>query len=106
MKPSQNTLESLSDMDQVRTAGDFRRIAGQALLALVRKEMTHDDASAAAKLVSSAADMLNAEVKTAITALNIRDRGGDIGKTVHLGNLIIGTPEKELKIDSPFKVQV
>lgn len=102
MKETSKTLESLNDMVEVQTAGDFRRIAGQALLALLRKEISSEDAVAAAKLVDSAANSLNAEVKTAMSALTIRDRGGYIGKVAHLGKLVMTTPDDEPPVYDPF----
>lgn len=102
MKQKSPTLESLNDMVEVQTAGDFRRIAGQALLALLRKEISSEDAVAAAKLVDSMTNSLNAEVKTAMSALTIRDRGGYIGKVAHLGKLIVTTPDDAQPVYDPF----
>jgi hypothetical protein len=107
MKETPKTLEALNDMVEVKTAGDFRRIAGQALLALLRKEISSEDAVAAAKLVDSAANSLNAEVKTAMSAITIRDRGGYIGKVAHLGQLIMTTPDDDTPVYDPFpKTQI
>jgi hypothetical protein len=92
MKPSQNTLESLSDIKAVETSGDLRRIGAQMLLALARKEISATDLEAAAKMIDSQANHLNAEVKLAKAAIELRERGADLGKVVHIGRTLIGTP--------------
>jgi len=90
MKPSQNTLESLSDMQQVSTLGDVRRVIGQSLLALARKEISAADVTAMAKAVDSIANSLNAEISLAKTAHDLRQSGADLGKIVHIGQTLIG----------------
>lgn len=91
MKPSQNTLESLSDMTQVSTLGDVRRIIGQSLLALARKEISAADVTAMAKAVDSIANSLNAEISLARTSHDLRQSGADLGKIVHVGQTLIGS---------------
>ena len=93
MKPSTNTLESLSDIQRVETAGDVRRIGAQMLLALARKEISATDLEAAAKMIDAQANHMNAEVKIARTAIELRERGADLGKIVHLGKTLIGNPD-------------
>ena len=90
MKPSENTLESLSDMKQVATLGDVRRIIGQSLLALARKEISATDVTAMAKAVDSIANSLNAEISLARTSCDLRQSGADLGKIVHIGQTMIG----------------
>jgi thioredoxin-like negative regulator of GroEL len=92
MKPSQNTLESLVDIGRVETSGDIRRIGAQMLLALARKEISATDLEAAAKMIDAQANSLNAEVKLAKAAIELRERGADLGKVVHIGRTLIGTP--------------
>ena len=55
-----------------------------------------------AKGLDSISNSLNAEVKVARTAIDLRERGGDIGNVVQLGTLIIGTPEPQPRITNPF----
>lgn len=93
MKASQNTLDSLHDLQRVQTSGDVRRIGAQMLLALARKEISATDLEAAAKMIDAQANHLNAEVKIAKTAIELRERGADLGKIVHLGKTIIGDPD-------------
>lgn len=95
MKPSINTLESLQDIGRVETSGDIRRIGAQMLLALARKEISATDLEAAAKMIDAQANSLNAEVKLAKAAIELRERGADLGKVVHIGRTLIGTPDKE-----------
>lgn len=95
MKPSQNTLDSLSDIDRVETAGDIRRIGGQMLLALARKEISATDIDAAAKMVAAQALHMAAEVKVAKAAIELRERGAYLGKVAAMGRLVIGTPKQD-----------
>lgn len=91
MKPSQNTLESLSSMTQVSTLGDVRRIIGQSLLALARKEISAADVTAMAKAVDSIANSMHAEISLARTSHDLRQSGADLGKIVHVGQTLIGS---------------
>ena len=104
MKAAPTLVESLDNMSQVTTQGDLRRIVSNALLALARKEISATDLEAMAKGLDSISNSLNAEVKVAKTAIELRDRGGDIGDVVHLGTLIVGTPNVQPKppITNPF----
>lgn len=90
MKASATVLESLSNMDQVSTQGDLRRIVANSLLALARKEISATDVEAMAKGLDSISNSLNAEIKVARTAVELREKGGEIGKVKHLGQLLIG----------------
>ena len=105
MKPAQTLVDSLANMQQVTTQGDIRRIVSNSLLALARKEISATDVEAMAKGLDSISNSLNAEIKVAKTALDLRDRGASIGKIAHLGNLLIGTPDAETEPlnGSPFK---
>lgn len=38
---------------------------------------------------------LNAEIKVARTAIELREKGGQLGQVVQLGQLMIGNPKKE-----------
>jgi len=95
MKPSENTLASLADMEQVSTLGDVRRIIGNALLALARKEISATDVVAMAKGVDSIANSLNAEISLARTRHELREKGAEIGRIVHIGSTLIGTGPAE-----------
>lgn len=93
MKPSQNTLESLADMTQVATLGDVRRIIGQSLLALARKEISANDVTAIAKGVDAISNSLNAEISLARAAHDLRQAGANLGEIVHIGKTLIGNAE-------------
>jgi len=93
MKPAQTLVESLGNMAAVTTQGDIRSIVANGLLALARKEISATDLEAMAKGLDSISNSLNAEIKVAKTAIELRDKGGNIGKIAHLGTLLIGTPE-------------
>jgi len=97
MKASKTFLESIADIDGVKTSGDLRRIVGNSLLALARKEISAGDVESMAKGLESISNSLNSEVKVAKNAIEMRKTGADIGKVVHLGRLLIdssiGEPE-------------
>ena len=93
MKPAPTLVESLANMQQVNTQGDIRRIVSNSLLALARKEISATDVEAMAKGLDSISNSLNAEIKVAKTAIDLRDRGGSIGEIVQLGTLLLGTPD-------------
>lgn len=92
MKAAKTLVESLSNMDQVATQGDLRRIVANSLLALARKEISATDVEAMAKGLDSISNSLNAEIKVARTSIDLREKGGKLGDVVHLGQLLIGSP--------------
>jgi len=92
MKTSPTLIESLGGMTEVATGGDLRRIVGNSLLALVRKEISATDVEAMAKGLDSISNSLNAEIKVAKTAIELRERGGRLGEVAQLGTMLIGTP--------------
>lgn len=95
MKASQAIIESLADMQQVATGGDLRRIVANSLLALARKEVSATDVEAMAKGLDAISNSLNAEVKVARTCIELREKGADLGKVVHLGNMLIGSAPRD-----------
>jgi hypothetical protein len=92
MKASRSLIDALSDIERMETTGDVRRVGAEMLLALARKEISATDVDAAAKMVAAQAAHMAAEVKTAINAQTIREKGGDIGRIQHLGRTLIGAP--------------
>jgi hypothetical protein len=92
MKASRSLVEALSDIDRMETTGDVRRVGAEMLLALARKEISATDVDAAAKMVAAQAAHMMAEVKTAVQAQVIREKGGELGRVVHLGRTVIGRP--------------
>ena len=95
MKASINTLDSLSDMGKVATSGDIRRIGGQMLLALARKEIPSGDVEAASRMIAAQAAHLAAEVKVARAVIELREKGADLGKLSAMGQMLIGTPDAQ-----------
>lgn len=91
MKAAKNLVESLNGMDEVATQGDLRRIVANSLLALARKEISATDVEAMAKGLDSISNSLNAEIKVAKTAIELRDKGGQLGQVVELGQLVISS---------------
>lgn len=90
MKPSTSLVDSLANMESVTTQGDLRRIVANSLLALARKEISATDVTAMSKGLESISNSLMAEIKVAKMAIDLRTQGGDLGKVVELGNLVIG----------------
>lgn len=91
MKAAKTLVESLDNMEQVATQGDLRRIVANSLLALARKEISATDVEAMAKGLDSISNSLNAEIKVAKTAIELREKGANLGNVVHLGQLVIGS---------------
>lgn len=90
MKAAKTLVESVSDMEQVTTQGDLRRLVANSLLALARKEISATDVEAMAKGLDSISNSLNAEIKVAKTAIELREKGAQLGQVVQLGQLVIG----------------
>lgn len=90
MKAAKTLVESLENMEQVATQGDLRRIVANSLLALARKEISATDVEAMAKFLDSISNSLNAEIKVAKTTIELRDKGGQLGSVVHLGQMLVG----------------
>jgi hypothetical protein len=90
MKPSKTVLEGLQDLDQISTLGDLRRVVGNSLLALARKEISATDVEAMGKGLDAISNSLNAEIKVARVKLDLRQTGGQMGEIVHLGQTLIG----------------
>ena len=90
MKAAKTLVESVADMEQVTTQGDLRRLVANSLLALARKEISATDVEAMAKGLDSISNSLNAEIKVAKTAIELRDKGAQLGQVVQLGQLVIG----------------
>jgi hypothetical protein len=91
MKPSENTLEALSGMTSVQTLGDVRRIIGNSLLALARKEISATDVVAMAKAVDSISNSLNSEIALAKVRSGLRDSAAELGKQVQIGATLIAS---------------
>lgn len=90
MKPSPTSLDAISDIKAVTSMGDLRRIVGNSLLALARKEISATDVIAMGKGLESISNSINAEIKLARAKIELRDTGGDLGKVAHLGQTLIG----------------
>lgn len=69
---------------------DIRRIIGQALLALARKEISANDVVALSKGIDAISNSLQAEISLARTAHDLRKAGADLGETVRIGQTLIG----------------
>jgi len=90
MNKSQTLIESLGTLAEVTTQGDIRRIVANSLLALARKEISGADVEAMAKGLDSISNSLKAEIAVARTAIELREKGGQLGTVVQLGSMLIG----------------
>lgn len=90
MKASKTAIEALSDMEAVSSLGDVRRIVGNSLLALVRKEISATDVVALSKGVDAISNSLSAEISLARVRLDLRERGAAVGEQVEFGKTLIG----------------
>lgn len=95
MKAARTLVDSLSTMEEVATQGDLRRIVGNSLLALARKEISGADVEAMAKGLDSISNSLNAEIRIAKTKIELREQAGALGPLVHLGQMLIGNAPAE-----------
>lgn len=84
------TIEILDSMDEVRTSGDLRRIVGNMMLGLARKEVSATDMEALAKGLDSISNSMNAEVKKARLDMDLRKLSQKVGETAEMGKQIIG----------------
>lgn len=84
------TITALDGMDEVRTSGDMRRIVGNMMLALARKEVSATDMEALAKGLDSVSNSMNAEVKKARLDMDLRKASQKVGDTAEMGKLLIG----------------
>jgi hypothetical protein len=91
MKASQTLVESLADVDSIRTGGDVRRLVANSMLALVRKEISATDVLALASGCDSISNSINTELKVAKAQIELREKGAEIGKVAHMGSLLIGS---------------
>lgn len=89
MKPSSTALEALKNTPVVRTAGDARSVLSNVLLALVRKEISATDASAAVAVTDGMCNLLNAEIKAARLNIDMRKAAGEQIKWTELGQMVI-----------------
>lgn len=95
MKASKTLLESLEHMEGVRTGGDLCQIISNAMLALVRKEISATDLEALAKGGDTVANVLNAQCKIAKMQVELREKGVDLGKVKQIGQMLIGSGESD-----------
>lgn len=89
MKPSTTAVEALKNTPVVRTAGDARNVLSNVLLALVRKEISATDATAAVAVTDGMCNLLNAEIKAARLNIDMRKAAGKQVEMTQLGQMVI-----------------
>jgi hypothetical protein len=89
MKASQTAVEALKNTPVIRTAGDARAVLSNVLLALVRKEISATDATAAVAVTDGMCNLLNSEIKAARLTLEMRKAAGKAVALVELGQTLI-----------------
>lgn len=89
MKPSETAVEALKNTPVIRTAGDARAVLSNVLLALVRKEISATDATAAVAVTDGMCNLLNAEIKAARLNIDMRRAAGEVVRATELGQMVI-----------------
>jgi hypothetical protein len=89
MKASPTALDALKNTPVVRTAGDARAVLSNVLLALVRKEISATDASAAVAVTDGMCNLLNAEIKAARLSIDMQRAAGKSVAMTELGQMVI-----------------
>lgn len=90
MKAAPKTLQSVANIECMKTTGQVRRVGSEMLLALVRKEISATDVEAGAKMIAAISMNMQTEVKLAMAAMTIRDSGANLAKIEHFGATLIG----------------
>jgi hypothetical protein len=76
MKPAQTLIDSLGTLAAVTTTGDLRRIVSNAMLALVRKEVSNTDLVSLSKGLDSITSSLQVEVNIEKVKTEMRRQAG------------------------------
>lgn len=85
-------VEAVADIRKVETTGQVRRIGSEMLLALARKQIPAADVEAGAKMMAAVSLSMHTEVKLALAAITIREKGAELAKVAHMGAALIGGP--------------
>lgn len=80
MKPSTNLVEALSDIGRFEEGPQLRRIGGEMLLALARKEIPAADVEAGAKMVAAISAHWATQLRQEAQAEEMRTKLRLIGK--------------------------
>jgi hypothetical protein len=94
MKPSPQTLSELDQIKSMRTKADIRRLVSIQMMALARKEVSHEDMSAMADGCNAISQSLNVELKIIRTQIELREFASNLGKVEQLGQLLIGNTKE------------
>lgn len=73
----------------IRTSGDVRRFIAQSMVEIRSGELPVDKGLAIAALAKELTASMQAEVNVAKLKEALRQSGADLGKTTHLGSLLI-----------------
>lgn len=90
MKRTQQTLDAVKHIHRVETTGHVRLIGSEMLLGLYRGEIPANDVEAGARMIAAISLNMHTEIKLAIAADNLRQRGADLAKVAHMGSTLIG----------------
>lgn len=88
MKPSQTALESIKNTPALRTDGEINSVLGNVLLALLRKEISATDATAAVAITDGMCNVMNTTIKAMRLKIDLQKSTGEKVKLVELGQQV------------------
>lgn len=80
MKPSTNVVEALADIEHFEDGAQLRRIGGEMLLALARKQLPAADVEAAAKMILALSANWSTQLRHEAQAAEMRANLALVGK--------------------------
>ena len=94
MKPSQTALEALRNTPVVRTRADATGVLANVLTALLRKEISATDATAAVAVTDGMCNLVNTEIKAMRLQLEMRKAGAGVVELLDLGQMVLSGEAK------------
>lgn len=89
MKASQTALEALKNTPVIRTRADATGVLANVLTALLRKEISATDATAAVAVTDGMCNLVNTEIKALRLQLEMRKSGAGVVQMLDLGQMVI-----------------
>lgn len=89
MKPSQTAIEALKNTPTIRTRADATGVLANVLTALLRKEISATDATAAVAITDGMCNLVNTEIKAVRLQLEMQKSAGHAVKLLDLGQMVI-----------------
>lgn len=89
MKPSPTAIEALRNTPVVRTRADATGVLANVLTALLRKEISATDATAAVAITDGMCNLVNTEIKAMRLQFEMQKAAGKVVKALELGQMVI-----------------